>query len=296
MCLIYNHQEVARQGYKMVWCLLLLSGLLATQSQPTSAPAQQNTLDDGIMALEQQDYEQAQALLEQSLTQGPYSYEQVLSLYRALGIARAFAGDEEGARRAFRQMLAVDTTLILSYTISPKATFLFEKVRQEMVQVKAAQIEVETEPVVRLGQPIPVTLKTKADPFLLLANVELLYRVKGEAQYKRLRLKAPKKPVVVLLEPVPEDVLLADAEGALGTILELAVVGYNQDGWEVYRGPTPTKPAQVAVGFDNTGPWYSQWWIWGLVGAGVAALTTAAVSTYILWPLPDDVPATYEVP
>jgi len=204
--------------------------------------------------------------------------------------------DKEGARWAFEKMLQVDPTFILSYTISPKATFLFERVRAEHRHLKGIELEVETEPVVPLDREIPVIVRTITDPVGHVKRLELLHRVKGTAEYQRVPIAFPPpgSRVDVTLPEVPAEEAGEVREGKEGTFVELAVVGYDENGWEVYRGPTPQAPQQLAVGFGSRGPWYTQWWAYGLIASAVTAIATAVVIG-VVFVEPENANADYEV-
>ena len=87
----------------------------------------------------------------------------------------------------------------------------------------------------------------------------------------------------------------ADEEGTPGALLQLAALGYDSRGWEVFRGPEPERPLEVPVGFSPPGPWYTRWWFWGLVVGGATAVGTTVLVAAVLWPPPALMPVRYEV-
>jgi len=277
-------------------CLLALAlPAVAPASDAASAPALR--LERGLKLLEMQEYEAARPELELALAERDLRLEQVVALYRALGVVRAFTGDDVGARWAFERLLSVDPGHALRYTLSPKATFLFEQARQTARLRRAIELSLETAPVVPFDEPIEVTLRRDADPLALVTRVVVRHRVKGSADWKLLELMVP--PIGsaqrIFLPAVDAAQAVAEADGTRGALLELAVVGYNEAGWEVVRSPAPERPLELPIGFDVPGPWYAQWWLWGLVGGGLAALATGATVAWLLWPLPEQINATYRV-
>lgn len=273
---------------------LLLVAAGATPKAPVSP------LERGIALLDKQEHEQALAALETAAQRGPYSYDQVVALYKNLGIARAFAGDDTGARRAFEQMLAVAPLQILSYTLSPKATFVFERARSEMKDLRATEFRIRSEPVVPLDHQIEIELECLVDNLQLIRRAEVLYRLQGNLEYGRVEVSPPTQgsTVEVRLPPVASAEVAQDADGVRGTMLELALVGYDERGWEVYRGPHPDRPQVVAVGFDAQGPWHTRWYTWALIGGGVLSAAAVAAGIAIAvhnQPLPDEAGVSYEV-
>lgn len=277
-------------------CLLALAlQVPAPSSAAASVPALR--LERGLKLLEMQEYEAARPELELALAERDYRLEQVVALYRALGVVRAFAGDDAGARWAFERLLSVDPGHALRYTLSPKATFLFEQARQTARARRALELSLATAPVVPFDQPIEVTLDRAADPLALVTRVQVLHRVKGSADWQQIDLAAPAigGRQRVALPAVAADQAVAEADGTRGALLELAAIGYSDAGWEVVRSPAPDRPHELPVGFDVPGPWYAQWWLWGLVGGGLAAVATGATVAWLLWPLPEQINATYRV-
>src|SRR5688572_29310831 len=88
-------------------------------------------LDQGAKALVDFRPEEAIVLLERAKTEGPYGYDDHAKLYEQLGIAYAYLDRSEDALAAFDMLLAIDPTRAISYTLSPKVTFLFEQARSK---------------------------------------------------------------------------------------------------------------------------------------------------------------------
>jgi len=269
----------------------------ATDEREAAAARAALRLERGLELLEMQEHEDARAELERALKGGPYSFEQAVALYRGLGTVRAFANDIEGSRWAFHRMLRVDPTIILSYTISPKATFVYERVREDMKDLTGVQVTIETEPVVPLDREIPVLVRTKADPSRHVKRLELLYRVKGDAEYQRLPIAFPPpgSQVDVDLPAVSSKRARETREGKEGAFLQLALVGYDENDWEVYRGPAPSAPQELPVGFGAAGPWYTSWWAYGLLASSVAAVAAGMLVWAAVKPPDDPVTTSYEV-
>ena len=92
-------------------------------------PARQ--LAAGIQALAAQDLDAAKAAFDAAEHAGPLDHDSNVTLWEQRGIAAAYVDDEAAATAAFDMMLALDPGHFLSYTLSPKATFVFEKLRKE---------------------------------------------------------------------------------------------------------------------------------------------------------------------
>ena len=77
------------------------------------------------------------------------------------------------------------------------------------------------------------------------------------------------------------------SEGAV----EVSASVLTSQGWEIARSHQLDAPAEIPIGFDAPGPWYTRWWVWGTIGAVIAGGVAAA----LLWPESSDVPTRYEV-
>ena len=127
----------------MLHITVLLSAASAVLISQTS---QGSPLNRAIAMLEAGQVEEARDALETIRRGGPYALEDVLELYRNLGIARAYLGDTKGARWAFERLLAFSPGAMLRYTVSPKATFVFQQVRDAMEAHPALRLDIAAPP------------------------------------------------------------------------------------------------------------------------------------------------------
>jgi hypothetical protein len=125
----------------------------------------------------------------------------------------------------------------------------------------------------------------------------VLYRIKGEAEYQRVDLGAPEvgSSITQSLDAIASQRIQADSDGQQQGSLELAMVAYNAQGWELYRGPTPEAPLEIPVTVEPPGPWYTQWWTWTLLGGAAVSTLTALTLTVVFWPKPNMVPVNFNL-
>lgn len=249
-------------------------------------------LDRGLSLLKNLEAEEALGELEKAAADGGYSYDDVVRLYEALGTARAYAGDEAGASWAFERLLAASPGYVLPYTTSPKATFAFQKAIVASRARRAREVRVEARALPRFGMPVELLVTNAADPFAGLRVVQVHSRLKGDDEERVARLAPPPVGHSVSLElsPVPESAGAVDEAGGKGAIVEVQVHGYDDKGWEIYRGDF----VEIPVGFGAPGPFYGEPWFWISTVAGALALSSAA-AVIVLWPPPDEVPVRFEV-
>src|SRR5262249_20539762 len=99
------------------------------------AAAQGQSLAEGSKALS--DFRPAEALelLEKAKSEGPYDHEHCVQLHEQLAIAQAYLGKTEDSQHEFEMMLALEPGRSISYTLSPKVTFPFERAREAVTKI-----------------------------------------------------------------------------------------------------------------------------------------------------------------
>src|SRR5512135_2404685 len=236
------------------------------------APAK---LAAGKQALDELKVDEAKVALDAAEKAGPLDHEHHIELWEQRGIAAAYVDDEAGARSAFDMLLALDPGHFLSYTLSPKATFVFEKVRT--ARHAAPELDVSWQRGGKVGEPLPLSVEVLSDPKQFLRRATLFVRTRGEPAWHAadLRLEAGEQRVV--LPPF-------DAKKALS--VEVYLEAYDDHGNEVLTWADPSRPREIALRYDPPSPWYKTWW--GIGAIVVAAGAVASVTAYELTLAPPD--------
>jgi len=241
-------------------------------------------LENGLDQLEHNDIEAALTTLEAAV--GPFTLDDLLRRQEGLGIALAFAGRGVEAERAFGRLLAVAPGYSLPYTISPKATFVFERARAQMSKRRATEVRLQAPAALPFDLEVPLRATCEANVLDLVARWELCHRLKsGDDAYSCQDFTAAVGESVELSLPsVPAAAAIPDPSGAgePRAILQLAVAGFDAGGNEVYRGPSRARPQELAVGAELPPLWYTNVWLWSSVGVGLLAVTAGAVTAAVL--------------
>lgn len=221
----------------------------------------------GKAALASQDVDAAK--LELDAAKGPLDHDTNVTLWEQRGIAAAYVEDEAGATAAFDMLLALDPDHILSYRLSPKATFVFEKVRDR--NTGGAQIDVNWQFGQKVGDPVPLDLEVVADPKAFIKAATVFVRTRGDAVWRAADLVVTGRSKRVVLPPVTATKPVS---------LELYVRGYDDKGNEVLAWADATKPREIPLRYDPPTPWYRKWWVITIAGGvligGTAAIVYAA--------------------
>jgi hypothetical protein len=231
--------------------------------------AEGSALDEAQRALADVRPEEAVAILERARGEGPYDYRDHARLYEQLGTAYAYLERSADALEAFDLLLAIDPARAISYTLSPKVTFLFEQARNKAAARTPPTVQVSWASNLKVGEEVPIDVEVVADPRVFLRKATLFHRQRGTPQWSSVSLALPPPGERVSLNLPP--VIAAGPDG-----IELYLVAQDASGNEVLRWAGPERPREVALAFDPPTPWYGRWWVWTIAGGVVAAGAAAA--------------------
>jgi hypothetical protein len=232
----------------------------------------------GTAALARLEVDEAKVALDAAEKAGPLDHATNVTLWEQRGIAAAYTDDEATATGAFDMLLALDPSHFLSYSLSPKATLVFEKSLKQAKQRGAPSLDVSWSRGQKVGEPIPIDIDVLADPKQFLTRATLYVRTRGEASWRAADVVLPKDKRITL--PA------IDAEKT--TSLELYLRAYDQRGNEVLTWADPARPREMVLRYDPPTPWYRTWWGIGGIVAGSAAIVGGIVYAVTLAP-PDKI-------
>ena len=227
------------------------------------------------------DVDAALAQLEDARARGPYGHALLIKLYEQLGIAYSYLKKEKEALDAFGMLLALDPGHLLSYTLSPQATFLYERARKANDKKAPAQVDVSWPQGLREDEPIPLSVEVVANPLSMLHSMAIYVRNDKREKFRRLQIPLPEKGAV-------SRVVLPAANTKRQSVLELYGSVYDKEGNEVLLWFDATRPREVPLGYQAPSPWYRKWWVWAAIGGSTALATGATVYFLSIGP-PDTV-------
>lgn len=232
----------------------------------------------GKQALAKLDVDAAKLALDAADQGGPLDHDANVTLWEQRGIAAAYVNDEPAARSAFDMLLALDPSHFLSYTLSPKATFVFEKVRNDIKVRGVPALDVNWPHGQRVGDPVPIDLDVVADPKQFLRRATLFLRTRGEPGWRAAD--------VTLGLPGDRRVVLPPIEASKPVSLELYLRAYDDRGNEVLAWADAARPREIQLRYDPPTPWYRRVWFYAAVGGVVAA--SVGITVYELTIAPPD--------
>jgi len=238
-------------------------------------------LASGVEALAAFRIEEAVSRLSRALEEGPYGHADHVRLYESLGIAQASLGDEPAALAAFTKLLILSPGHALSYTLSPKVTFVFERARGAAGPPPTLELGWPYD--LRVEDAVPLTLEVVINPGNVLARAVVYARRQGDPAYVPREVSlAPVGRHVTAVLPSPEPGAERDVNA------EVYVVGLDARGNEITSVGSAATPREVHLAY-RPDPWYSHWWVWAVgavvVGGAAVGATMAATAR-----VPDRVP------
>lgn len=225
-------------------------------------------LERAVRALAEFKVDQALADLQRARAAEPHRHETLVTINEQLGIAHAYLGNETEAMAAFEMLLALDPGHLLSYTLSPRATFVFERARSRARRPAAVDLSWPRD--LEVDDAIPVDVEVLADPATMLHRATLEVRTRGAATHRSfdLELAAPGEF---------RRVVLPELGVARPEVLQLWLRAYDERGNEVLRWGSAEAPREIALGYRAPTPWYRTWWVWATAGTAVAIGTGTTV-------------------
>lgn len=232
-------------------------------------------LDAAKTALDEFRMQEALDILERAKSEGPYAWPEHVRLEELLGVAYAYLGKTEEAQAAFERLLALDPRHAVSYTLSPKVTFVFERAREQALKRPPPALEVSWPPELSATEPVPIDIEVASDPNRFFEKATLYYRLRGTDRFSS---------VATVLPRVGERrrLILSFASPEQDTSLEIYLVASNSHGDEVQRWYSEKEPRELPLRYVPPEEWYSKWWVWAVVGTAVAAagVGTALIVTH----------------
>ncbi|HSI05941.1 MAG TPA: hypothetical protein VLC93_15755, partial [Myxococcota bacterium] len=227
-------------------------------------------LNRGRELLARFELEPALTALEAAAHERGYGYEDNVALWEALGIARAYADRRQAAEEAFVHLLAIAPNHVLSYTLSPKATFPYEAARRRLERQPVAAIDYVWPRGQLAGDPLPVTIDILRDDLGLMRKASVC-AARGDTAVTC----APGLPTGVGKPAVSTISAPADTPVATETVA-LYVLLYDDAGNVVQRSADPKTPRLLQLPPRENRAWYQRWYTWA-AAAGVLAVTTGII-------------------
>ncbi len=246
----------------------------AAPVRPEIARAQEQ-ISDG-------DFEEAVKTLEAGLDAPDVTDDQLVELYRLLGLTSLYLGDEARAREAYEMLLQARPDYELPRTAPPKIRKLYARIKEDIKNRRVRPVTLRVDPIPDAGGGTPVRVEAVIQDMALGARARLFYRRAGAQAYSSVdftREDRARKERFTATLPAYELPAAASAyeveyyfEVADAAQRRLAGRG---DAFNPLIFQVAPEPGTVATPGER--PWYKSPWLWVAVGAVAVAGTAGAV-------------------
>jgi tetratricopeptide (TPR) repeat protein len=234
--------------------------------------------------IEQGDFEEAVKTLQAGLNEPDVTDDQLVELYRLLGLASLYLGDEAKARQAYERLLQARPDFELPRNAPPKLRSLYARIKEDIKSRRVRPVTILVDPMPDLKGGEPALVKARIQDMALGAKAKIFYRRAGDVAFNSVdftRQRGSKEDYQAILpayeipaESTPYEVEyyyeVADAAER-----RLAGKGdsFNPLVFQVLPQQVAGQPAA------STGrPWYKSPWLWVAVGAVAVGGTAAGVA------------------
>jgi tetratricopeptide (TPR) repeat protein len=253
-----------------------LSGSAVAQVTPRN-----DALTKGQQQVEEGDFEDAVKTLEAGIDAPDLTDDQLVELYRLLGLSHLYLGNEDKARGAFEKLLQARPDYELPKATPPKIRTLYARIKDDIRKRRVRPVTLSVAGVPEQKPAQAVTVEARIDDMALGAKAKLFYRRSGAQNYSSidfLRDRADRsmyRATIPAFE-VPEEPAAYDLE----YYVEVADAAQRRlaGRGDLFTPLTFRVLAKVVVeDAEKPKAWYQNPWVWVGIGAGAAAVTTGAV-------------------
>ncbi|MFZ5470474.1 MAG: hypothetical protein ACOZIN_13645, partial [Myxococcota bacterium] len=241
-------------------------------------------LDQAQEHLDAGDFEAAVSTLNRGLASPDVTDEQLVELYRLLGLAQLYLGHEDKARQAFEKLLQARPDFEVPKGAPPKVKALYARIKEDIRKRRLRPVTLSVDPLLDTQGGQPLELTARVENVGLGASVKLYYRRAGVQAYSSVNLRREQGAQERFVAQIPAFELPAEKRAYdIEYYLEVADAAQRRlagrgDPFRpsTFRVLPPTPVASPAVAST---PWYQNPWLW--VGAGVVAAGATAGVVFV---------------
>lgn len=231
--------------------------------------------------LSEAEFERAVRVLQRGLSRSDVTDDELVELYRLMGLAHLYLGDEQKARDAYEKLLQARPDYELPPSTAPRIRELYARIREDIRKRRVRPVTLWFTPLQEHTAGAPLEVPVRIEDMALGARARLYYRRAGGQSFSSVEFardpQAPSREEFRATVPAyefPADGRTFDME----YYLEVADAAQRR---LAGRGDS-LNPLNftVRVPRDGSGPsrvdtdaWYRKPWVWiagGVVAAGAA--------------------------
>lgn len=235
--------------------------------------------------IEQGDFEDAVKTLQAGLDKPDVTDDQLVELYRLLGLASLYLGDEARAREAYERLLQARPDFELPRNAPPKLRSLYARIKEDIKSRRVRPVTLTVDPIPDPQGGEPVSVDARIQDMALGAKAKIFYRRAGDQAFNsvdfirdrsnkekeryRATLPAYELPAEATAYEVEYYFEVADAA-------QRRLAGRGDSFHPLVFQVLPQQASQPAATASR--PWYKSPWLWVAVGAVAVGGTAAGVA------------------
>lgn len=256
---------------------LLVSSAAVAQVVPRSAAIEkaQQQVDEG-------DFEDAVKTVERGIEAADLTDDQLAELYRLLGLAHLYLGNEDKSRDAFEKLLQARPDYELPKSAPPKIRTLYSRIKDDIRKRRVRPVTLTLVPVGEVPGNEAVLVAAVIEDMALGAKAKLFYRRAGVQSFSSIDFVRSKTNRIDYTATVPAFELPTEEQSyEVEYYVEVADAAQRRlagrgDAYNPLRFRVLAKKIDAAA-VSEAVPVYKSPWLWIGIGLGVAAITTGAV-------------------
>jgi hypothetical protein len=235
--------------------------------------------------IEQGDFEEAVKTLQAGLDAPDVTDDQLVELYRLLGLASLYLGDEAQARQAYERLLQARPDFELPRNAPPKLRTLYARIKEDIKsrRVRPVTIHVDPIPDPRGGEPVQV--EARIEDMALGAKARIFYRRAGDVAFNsvdfaRVRGSKDRYQATLPAYELPAEPTAYEVEYyfEVADAAQRRLAGRGDSFQPLIFQVEPARSANQPATASTGRPWYKSPWLWVAVGAVAIGGTAAGVA------------------
>jgi tetratricopeptide (TPR) repeat protein len=261
---------------------MLLVGLLALPAHGQISPRVPE-IARATEQIDQGEFEEAVRTLQKGLSTQDLTDDQLVELYRLLGLSQLYLGNEERAREAYEKLLQARPDFELPKSEPPKIRNLFTRIKEDIKKRRVRPVTLTVDGIAEVAPDEPLAIGARIEDLPLGAKAKFFYRRAGQQSYSSVdfaRRKGSREEFagIVPAFEIPTENTAYEIEWyvevADGAQRRLAGKG---DAFTPLSFKVLPKGVEPGAARAEAIPVYKSPWFWIGIGAGVAAVTTGVV-------------------
>jgi tetratricopeptide (TPR) repeat protein len=246
-------------------------------ARPEIARAQQQ--------IERGEFEEAVKTLESGLDAPDVTDDQLVELYRLLGLTALYLGDEERAIEAYEKLLQARPDYELPRTAPPKIRQLYARLKEDIKSRRVRPVTLQVDPIEDSLGGQPVTVEARIEDLALGARAKLFYRRAGaqsaynSVDFVRNRGDSTKERYQATIPayelPAAPSAYEVEYYFEVADAAQRRLAGRGDAFNPLVFQVAPEHGALSASAHER--PWFKSPWLWVAVGAVAVAGTAGAV-------------------